>query len=166
MKENNKSFYPLDMFEFVHHLEYRCCDLKGLMFISKWSHWRWHQAESWEEATMKNSKNPRFYGSQNRLLFWHLALQPLGSFSHVTACRNSSKNTKKNWTYNLFWTKIHHGLIWRQNLTCFDVAGKLVKYVVRSFFFGLNVLKPQAIIQLAHVYTKLALLKLVMTLQW
>jgi hypothetical protein len=33
MNENNKSFYPSDMFEFIHHPEYGCRDLKGL----KWS---------------------------------------------------------------------------------------------------------------------------------
>jgi hypothetical protein len=26
----NKSFYPLDMFEFIHHPEYGCHELKGL----------------------------------------------------------------------------------------------------------------------------------------
>ena len=30
MNENNKSFYPSDMFEFIHHPEYGCCNLKGL----------------------------------------------------------------------------------------------------------------------------------------
>jgi hypothetical protein len=30
MNENNKSFYPLDMFEFIHHPEYGCRDIKGL----------------------------------------------------------------------------------------------------------------------------------------
>jgi hypothetical protein len=30
MNENNKSFYTSDMFEFIHHLEYGCSDLKGL----------------------------------------------------------------------------------------------------------------------------------------
>jgi hypothetical protein len=31
MNENNKSFYPSDMFEFIHHLEYGCRDLKWLI---------------------------------------------------------------------------------------------------------------------------------------
>jgi hypothetical protein len=31
MNENNKSFYPSDMFEFIHHPQYGCRDLKGLM---------------------------------------------------------------------------------------------------------------------------------------
>jgi hypothetical protein len=30
MNENNKSFYPSDMFEFIHHPKYGCRDLKGL----------------------------------------------------------------------------------------------------------------------------------------
>jgi hypothetical protein len=30
MNENNKSFYPSNMFEFIHHSEYGCHDLKGL----------------------------------------------------------------------------------------------------------------------------------------
>jgi hypothetical protein len=32
MNENNKSFYPLDMFDFIHHPEYGCRDLKGLNY--------------------------------------------------------------------------------------------------------------------------------------
>jgi hypothetical protein len=31
MNESNKSFYPSDMFEFIHHPKYGCHDLKGLM---------------------------------------------------------------------------------------------------------------------------------------
>jgi hypothetical protein len=38
---------------------------------------------------VKKSEKPRFYG-QNKLLSLHLALQPLGSFSHMVACRSSS----------------------------------------------------------------------------
>jgi hypothetical protein len=34
MNENNKFFYPSDMFDFIHHLEYECRDLKGLMIKS------------------------------------------------------------------------------------------------------------------------------------
>jgi hypothetical protein len=30
MNENNKSFYPSNMFEFIYHPEYGCRDLKGL----------------------------------------------------------------------------------------------------------------------------------------
>jgi hypothetical protein len=30
----------------------------------------------------------------------------------------------------LFWTKLHHGLIWSWNWTCFGISKKLVKYVV------------------------------------
>jgi hypothetical protein len=42
MNENNKSFYPSNMFEFIHHPEYGCRDLKGLiLFFNKnlpWAH--------------------------------------------------------------------------------------------------------------------------------
>jgi hypothetical protein len=41
---------------------------------------------------VKKSEKPRFYG-QNKLFFENLALQPLGSFSHMAACRNSLENT-------------------------------------------------------------------------
>jgi hypothetical protein len=34
----------------------------------------------------------RFYG-QNKLSFENPALQPLGSFNHMAACRNSLENT-------------------------------------------------------------------------
>jgi hypothetical protein len=44
-----------------------------------------------KKKSEKNEK-PRFYG-QNKLFFEHPALQPLGSFSHMVACRSSSKNT-------------------------------------------------------------------------
>jgi hypothetical protein len=30
MNENNKSFYPSYIFEFIHHPDYRCRNLKGL----------------------------------------------------------------------------------------------------------------------------------------
>ena len=37
-----------------------------------------------QNQKLKKNENPRFYG-QNKLLFWHPALQPLGSYSHVAA---------------------------------------------------------------------------------
>jgi hypothetical protein len=39
----------------------------------------------------KKSEKPRFYG-QNKLLFENPTLQPLGSFSHMAACRSSLEN--------------------------------------------------------------------------
>jgi hypothetical protein len=33
MNENNQSFYPSDIFEFIHHPEYGCRNLKGLKRI-------------------------------------------------------------------------------------------------------------------------------------
>jgi hypothetical protein len=40
----------------------------------------------------KKKEKPRFYG-QNKLFFEKHALQPLGSFSHMAACRCSLENT-------------------------------------------------------------------------
>jgi hypothetical protein len=41
---------------------------------------------------VKRSEKPRFYG-QNKLVYENLALQPLGSFSHMSAYRSSLENT-------------------------------------------------------------------------
>jgi hypothetical protein len=45
-----------------------------------------------QKKKVKKSDKPRFYG-QNKLFFENPALQPLGSFSHMAACRSSLENT-------------------------------------------------------------------------
>jgi hypothetical protein len=45
-----------------------------------------------QKKKLKKVKKPRFYG-QNKLFFENPALQPLGSFSHMAACRSSIENT-------------------------------------------------------------------------
>jgi hypothetical protein len=45
-----------------------------------------------QKKKVKKGEKPRFYG-QNKLFFENPALQPLGSFSHMAACRSSSENT-------------------------------------------------------------------------
>jgi hypothetical protein len=45
-----------------------------------------------KKRKVKKSEKPRFYG-QNKLYFENPALQPLGSFSHMAACRSSLENT-------------------------------------------------------------------------
>jgi hypothetical protein len=45
-----------------------------------------------QEKKVKKSEKPRFYG-QNKLFFENPAHQPLGSFSHMAACRSSLENT-------------------------------------------------------------------------
>jgi hypothetical protein len=47
-----------------------------------------------KKKKVKKSEKTRFYG-QNKLFFENPALQPLGSFSHMAACRSSSKNIGK-----------------------------------------------------------------------
>jgi hypothetical protein len=45
-----------------------------------------------QKKKVKKSEKQRFYG-KNKLNFENLALQPLGSFSHMAACRSSLENT-------------------------------------------------------------------------
>jgi hypothetical protein len=45
-----------------------------------------------QKRKVKKSEKPRFYG-QIKLFFENPALQPLGSFSHMAACRSSLENT-------------------------------------------------------------------------
>jgi hypothetical protein len=76
---------------------------------------------------VKKRKKPRFYG-QNKLLFLHPALQPLVSFSHMAACRSSSKNTRKMSLIPVF----NRNLPQAHTELEFDVLGvhgMLVKYV-------------------------------------
>jgi hypothetical protein len=76
------------------------------------------------------SENPRFYG-QNKLFFEHLALQPLGSFNHMAACRSSSEDTGKMSLIHVF----NKNLPQAHTVSELDVLGvhrKLVKYVVHS----------------------------------
>jgi hypothetical protein len=40
----------------------------------------------------EKSEKPRFYG-QNKLFFGNPALQPLGTFRHMAACRSSLENS-------------------------------------------------------------------------
>jgi hypothetical protein len=45
-----------------------------------------------KKKKVKKGEKPRFYG-QNKLFFENPALQPLGSFSYMAACRSSLENT-------------------------------------------------------------------------
>jgi hypothetical protein len=45
-----------------------------------------------KKEKVKRSEKPKFY-RQNKLFFENPALQPLGSFSHMAACRSSLENT-------------------------------------------------------------------------
>jgi hypothetical protein len=78
----------------------------------------------------EKSEKPRFYG-QNNLLLEHLALQPLGNFSHMAACRSSSENTRKMSLIPVF-NKTSPRAHTESELDVLGVHGKLVKYVVHS----------------------------------
>jgi hypothetical protein len=80
---------------------------------------------------MKNSEKPRFYG-QNKLFFEHPALQPLGTFSHMAACRSSLENTG-NMSFIPVFNKNLPRAHTESELDVLGVHGKLVKYVVHSF---------------------------------
>jgi hypothetical protein len=79
---------------------------------------------------MEKSKKPRFYG-QNKLLLEHPALQPLGSFSHMAACRSSSENTRKMTLIPIF-NKTSPRAHMELKLNMLGIHKKLVKYVVHS----------------------------------
>jgi hypothetical protein len=77
---------------------------------------------------VKKSDKPRFYG-QNKLFFENPALQPLGSFSHMAACRNSLENIGKMSSIPVF----NKNSPWAHTELELDVLGvhkKLMKYVV------------------------------------
>jgi hypothetical protein len=80
---------------------------------------------------VKKSEKPRFYG-QNKLLLEHLALQPLGSFNHMAACRSSSENVRKMKLIPV----LNKTSPWAHMELELDVLGiprKLVEYIVHLF---------------------------------
>jgi hypothetical protein len=77
---------------------------------------------------VKKSERPRFYG-QNKLFFEHHALQPLGSFSHMAACRSSLGNTGKMSLIPVFNKNLPRAHM-ESELDVLGIHGKLVKYVV------------------------------------
>jgi hypothetical protein len=83
-----------------------------------------------QKEKVKKSEKPRFYG-QNKLFIENLALQPLGSFSHMAACRSSLENTGKMSLIPIF-NKNSPRAHMESELGVLGVHGKLVKYVVHS----------------------------------
>jgi hypothetical protein len=79
---------------------------------------------------VKKSEKPRFYG-QNKLFFEDPALQPLGSFSHMAACRSSLENSWKM-SLILVFNKNSPRAHMELELGMLGVHKKLVKYVVHS----------------------------------
>jgi hypothetical protein len=79
---------------------------------------------------VEKSEKPRFYG-QNKLFFLDPTLQPLGNFSHMAACRSSSKNTGKMSLIPVF-NKNSPQAHTESELDVLGVHEKLVKYVVHS----------------------------------
>jgi hypothetical protein len=82
------------------------------------------------KKSVKKSEKPRLYG-QNKLFFENPALQPLGSFSHMAACRSSLENTWKM-SLILVFNKNSPRAHTESELGVLGVHGKLVKYIVHS----------------------------------
>jgi hypothetical protein len=83
-----------------------------------------------QKKKVKKSEKPRFYG-QNKLFFENPAPQPLGSFSHMAACRSSSENSGKM-SLILVLNKNSPRAHTESELGLLGVHRKLVKYVVHS----------------------------------
>jgi hypothetical protein len=83
-----------------------------------------------QKRRSEKSEKPRFYG-QNKLLLEHHALQLLGSFSHMAACRSSSENIGKMSLISVFNKNLPRAHT-ESELDVLGVPGKLVKYVVNS----------------------------------
>jgi hypothetical protein len=79
---------------------------------------------------VKKSEKPRFYG-QNKLFFENPALQPLGNFSHMAACRSSLENIGKMSLILVFNKSLPRAHM-ESELGVLGVHGKLAKYVVHS----------------------------------
>jgi hypothetical protein len=77
---------------------------------------------------VKKVKNQDFMGKTN-FFFENPALQPLGSFSHMVACRSSLENTGKM-NLILVFNKKSPRAHTESELDVLSVHGKLVKYVV------------------------------------
>jgi hypothetical protein len=83
-----------------------------------------------QKKNVKKCEKPRFNG-QNKLFFEKPALQPLGNFSHMSACKSSLENT---WEMSLIlvFNKKSPWAHMELELGVLGVHGKLVKYVVHS----------------------------------
>jgi hypothetical protein len=83
-----------------------------------------------QKIEVKKTEKPRFYG-QNKLFCWKPYLQPLGSFSHMAACRSSLKNSWKMSLILVFNKNLPRAHI-ESELDVLGVYRKLVNYVVHS----------------------------------
>jgi hypothetical protein len=82
---------------------------------------------------VKKSEKPRFYETmcKTNFFFENPALQPLGSFSQMAACRSSLENTGKM-SLILVFNKNSPRAHTESELDVLGVHGKLGKYVVHS----------------------------------
>jgi hypothetical protein len=93
---------------------------------------------------VKKSEKPRFYG-QNKLFFENPALQPLGSFSHMAACR-SMKNELNTCFQQKFATGsygIGIGRAWCSQKACEICSSLIQKKKLKKTYFSSHKLPKQ-----------------------
>jgi hypothetical protein len=97
-----------------------------------------------KKKKVKKSEKPRFYG-QNKLIFENPAFQPLGSFSHMAACRSSSENTLKNELNTCFQQKfatgsygVRIGRAWCSRIACEICSSLVQKKKLKKNYFSLH----------------------------
>jgi hypothetical protein len=83
-----------------------------------------------QRIKVEKMKNQDFMG-QNKLFFENPTLQPLGSVSHMAACRSSLENVWKM-SLILVFNKNSPQAHTESELDVLDVHRKLVKYVIHS----------------------------------
>jgi hypothetical protein len=79
---------------------------------------------------VKKSEKPRFDAKQT--IFWEPCPSALGSFSHMVACRSSSKNTGEM-SLILVFNKNSPRAHMESEKDVLGIHGKLVKYIVHCF---------------------------------
>ena len=64
--------------------------IKHFAFKPKWLHWRWYHVEPWLKIKNEKKWKPKILCVKQ-----DFCPSALGSFSHVVACKNTSKDTRK-----------------------------------------------------------------------
>jgi hypothetical protein len=102
-----------------------------------------------QKKKVKKSEKPRFY-VQKKLFFEHHAIQPLGIFSHMAACRSSLENTGKNELNAYFQQKlakgsygVRIGRAWCSQKACEICSSLIQKKKLKKNYFSSHKLPKQ-----------------------
>ena len=88
-----------------------------------------------ENKKVKKSEKPRFYG-QNKIFFENLALQPLGSFSHMAACRSFLENTCFQQKFATGSYGVGIGCAWCSRKPCEICSSFIQKKKLKKIYFS------------------------------